>query len=76
MNTNLLQDLNDLNNYETNLLLTVFSFFLCIIFALYIKFFFKVFKIYIIQSSSSGTAINIINYFFIIVTVKSSLVYH
>ena len=40
MNTNLLQDLNDLNNYETNLLLTVFSFFF-VLFLLYISNFFS-----------------------------------
>ena len=75
MNTNLLQDLNDLNNYETNLLLTVFSFFLCIIFALYIKFFFSRYSKSISSKNQVAQALPLISSitFFIIVTVKSSL---
>lgn len=75
MNLDLLKEINDINNYETNLFLTVISFFLCILYSLYIKFFFIKYSRTLSSKNQVAQAIPLISSitFFIIVTVKSSL---
>ena len=75
MNLDLLREINDINNYETNLFLTVVSFFLCLIFAIYFRFFFIKYSKTISSKNQVAQALPLITIitFFIIVTVKSSL---
>ena len=75
MNLDLIKKLNDINNYETNLLLTIVSLFLCIIFSLYTKSFFTKYSKTISSKNQVAQALPIISSitFFIIITVKSSL---
>lgn len=75
MNLDIIKEINDINNYETNLFLTITSFFLCIIFSLYIKSFFIKYSRTLSSKNQVAQAIPLITSitFFIIVTVKSSL---
>lgn len=75
MDLDLLKEINDINNFETNLFLTITSFFLCILFSLYIKSFFIKYSRTLSSKNQVAQAIPLITSitFFIIVTVKSSL---
>lgn len=75
MNLDFLKEINDINNYETNLFLTLLSFFFCTIFSIYIKFFFTKYSKTISSKNQVAQALPLISLitFFIIVTVKSSL---
>ncbi len=75
MNLDFLKEINDINNYETNLFLTVISFFLCLFFALYIRFFFLKYSKTVSSKNQVAQALPVITLitFFIIVTIKSSL---
>lgn len=75
MNLDILNEINDINNFETNLFLTITSFFLCMIFSLYIRSFFIKYSRTLSSKNQVSQAIPLITSitFFIIVTVKSSL---
>lgn len=75
MNLDFLKEINDINNYETNLFLTVISFFLCLFFALYIRVFFLKYSKTVSSKNQVAQALPLITLitFFIIVTIKSSL---
>tara|TARA_B100000242_G_C42958294_1_gene444427 strand:- start:89 stop:814 length:726 start_codon:yes stop_codon:yes gene_type:complete len=75
MNLDFLKEINDINNYETNLFLTVISFFLCLFFALYIRVFFLKYSKTVSSKNQVAQALPVITLitFFIIVTIKSSL---
>ena len=75
MNLDFLKEINDINNYETNLFLTVISFFLCLFFALYIRVFFLKYSKTVSSKNQVAQALPLTTLitFFIIVTIKSSL---